>query len=230
VIVKAALHLHTNDDPEEKIGYSAFEAIDKASQAGFSVMAITCHNKVVDIQKYTKYAESKKILLIQGIELSIKHQHVVILNCNKEAEEIKSFKELRLYKKNHPEIYIFAPHPFFYLKECLKNNLIKEIDIFDGIEFNYFYHKLFNPNKKAIKIANQYHKALIGTSDIHFLEFFDKTYTLVTLENLNTANFINALRKNQLEVITKSFSILQLFKLLCKMLLIQKKNVQQEQK
>ncbi|GAI08342.1 unnamed protein product, partial [marine sediment metagenome] len=69
--LKADLHLHTSEDPEDKVRYSARQLIDYASQKGFDVLAITNHNFYTYNDYLRDYAASKGILLIPGIELSV---------------------------------------------------------------------------------------------------------------------------------------------------------------
>lgn len=227
--IKAALHLHIDLDNVEHIGYSGYQAIDKAYQEGFKAIAFTCHDTYIDVTPFQAYANKFGILVIPGIEKTINLQHVIILNCKKDSLEINSFEQLETYKNSNPNCFILAPHPYYKTRECLGKNLLKWIHLFDGIEFSYCYHKLINPNKKAIKVATKHQKTLIGTSDIHFLDYFTNTYTIVNLENeLSIENFIQALKKNQVEIITKSFSLLGLIKLIYKMLTIKKKNVLQK--
>jgi predicted metal-dependent phosphoesterase TrpH len=229
--IKAALHLHIDLDNVEHIGYSGFQAIDKAYQEGFKVLAFTCHDTYIDVSPFQEYANKYGILVIPGIEKTINHQHVIILNCQKDALEIENFEQLSNYKSSNPDCFILAPHPYYKTRECLGKNLLKWIYLFDGIEFSYCYHKLINPNIKAIKVAAENNKTLIGTSDIHFLDYFTNTYTVVNLnKELTVQNFIQSLKKNQVEIITKSFSLLGLIKLIYKMLTIKKKNVLQKQK
>lgn len=221
---KACLHLHINEDPIENIGYSAYQAIDKAFEHGFLVIAFTCHNKFIDNKKYQQYANQKGILLLSGIEATIEGKHVLIYNCTQEVESISTFNQLRQYKKKYPEILIIAAHPYHLTKECLSLKLIEHIDLFDAIEFSFFYHKLFNPNKKAIKTGKTYKKPIIATADIHFLEFFNVCYTTVEATKLEAKNIIEAIKKNRVDITSKSFSILELIRISYKMITISKKN------
>jgi predicted metal-dependent phosphoesterase TrpH len=228
---KAALHLHINLDPVDKITYSGFEAIQKAADLDFKILSFTCHDKLIDLNLFQGYAQQKGILLIPGIEKTIQKKHVLILNATKSAEKITTFIELEEYKRTHPNCFIIAPHPFFFFGNCLGPLLEKHIDLFDAIEYNYFYHKFFNPNNKAVLLSQKYQKPLIGTSDIHLLEHFDPTYTKIKIETLDIPSVFEALKKNQLEIITKSFSIFSLIKILYKMMFIgSKKNALQFQK
>jgi predicted metal-dependent phosphoesterase TrpH len=187
--VKANLHLHTKDDKDIKRGYvkniianySLFEALDKAKENDIKVLAVTCHDFVVDDKKYYDYAKNLGIFLIPGIEKTIENCHILILNTRKEAEKLKTFKDLIEYKAKHPEIFFIAPHPFFF-HQSLGNKLYKYINIFDAIEWSWFYFKFFNLNKKAKKIAEKFNLPLIATSDTHNLNLLDKNYIILDIE------------------------------------------------
>lgn len=183
MLLKTNLHLHTADDPKDKISYSIYQAIDHAQKKGFNVLALTCHKKYAYKKEYADYATTKNILLIPGIEASIEKRDVLILNCDKNIEKIKTFPELKLYKKNNPQIFIIAPHPFVpYLPpKSLGKKLLENIDLFDAIEITVFSNSLFNFNKKAVKIAEKYHKPFIATSDTHFLKGLDYGFSLIEI-------------------------------------------------
>jgi len=214
--LKTNLHFHTADDPDHKIEYSLREAIDYSASIGFSVLAITCHNYFAWTKSYAKYAEEKGILLIPGIEIGIERgkvskegYHLLILGCQKDAENIQTFDDVRKYKKKHPEIFIIAPHPFFPGSFSLKKELEKNIDIIDAIEQSWFYSKWFNKNKKAKKIAEKYKLPYISTSDTHFLDFMNRHFaTLNTKEQTQEAVF-EALRQKNFKNTTKANSLLK---------------------
>lgn len=215
--IKISLHNHIDQDPVDNISYSIYDLINEASFLGFKGLSITCHDKFIDPAPYKDFAKNKGVILISGIEKTIQGKHVLILNSSPETEEIRSFQELQEYKQNTPDCFIIAPHPYFYFSTCLGKHLNQNLDLFDAIEFNYFYNKILNPNQKAVKLAEKNQKPLIGTSDTHFLEHLNSTYTVLEINEFSLENILDSLRKNQLEIITKSFSVFQLIKLLFKM-------------
>jgi len=157
--IKSALHIHVKGDPVDKIPYDFKELIDHAHKSNFKAIAITCHNYISPISKAKKYAEKKGISIISGTEIEIQNKHIVALNPSKEILKIKSFEALRKYKLSHKKVFIIAPHPYFPALNCLHGKLEKHIDIFDAIEFNYFYTKTINFNKKALRIAKKIQQA-----------------------------------------------------------------------
>jgi predicted metal-dependent phosphoesterase TrpH len=215
--LKANLHFHSKEDPLDKINYSIFEGINAAHKHKFNVLASTCHTKNVCTDEHINYAKTKNILLIPGIEANVyekkskKRSHVVILNCNKEANNIKTFDDLRLYKKNNPDIFIIAPHPYFYGNYSLGNLLEKHIDIFDAIEISWFYTKFFNRNKKAIEIAKKYNKPLISTSDTHFLDFLNDNFIKVETDELSAEKLFSSIRNGNHKNVTSHRTLFEIF-------------------
>jgi len=208
--LKTNLHFHTADDPRHKhsIKYTFEEGVDYAASLGFDVIALTCHRTAVIKPHYKSYAASKNILFIPGIELNIderrnmRGKHLIVLNCRENIEEIKTFSELENYKKTYPEIFVLAPHPYFYGNYSLKGYLEKYIHLVDGIEHSWFYSKLFNRNKKAKDIAIKYNLPLIATSDAHFLNNMNKDYTLVDAVQKTPEAIFEALKQKKFKNIT----------------------------
>ena len=207
-MLKADFHIHTNNDPKDKfISYSNKEVIDKAFELGFEVIAITLHGKHTYDKKLADYAKKKDILLISGIEANINKKEVVILNAKKGVFKVKTFSQLRKYKKKNPNIFVLAPHPFYPKGDSLNKHFISNIDIFDGVEYSHYYCKTFNHfNEKAVKASKKYKKPLIGTSDMHFFFQFNSTYSLVNAEK-NVKSVIDAMKKGKVKVKSEHLSV-----------------------
>ena len=189
--LKANFHFHAAEDINHRISYTIKEGVDYAAYLGFDVLAVTCHGCFACASEDIEYASSKKVLLIPGIELDIydekgKRSHIVLLNCDKSSEELSTFSDIARYKKEHPEVFVLAPHPYFYGNFSLRKNLEKHIELFDAIEHSWFYSKLFNRNRKAKLMAIKHNKPLIATSDTHFLDVFDSSYTTIDVTETTT--------------------------------------------
>lgn len=202
-MLKAALHVHTKEDPRDHIGYSAKEAITKAAEQRFDVIAITCHDCVVDDEELIAYAEQQNILYIPGIEKTIEKKHVLIINANKRAEEIKTFADLAEYRWQKPNIFVIAPHPFYPgITTCLGGKLETYRHLFDAIEYSYFYTEIFNMfNKKAERYSQKYDLPLIGTSDVHLKNHFNHTWMWLDAAK-NIPSVIQALRAKKFRMHT----------------------------
>jgi len=179
--LKAQLHFHTGADPKDGyIKYSPYQAIDEAYQKGFKLLSFTHHRELVFDPAWQEYAKSKGILLIPGVEYEIYHRHIVILNADKDIHKVKTFEDLRAYKKSH-NVFVIAPHPFYAGSGGLGNYLYKYPDLWDAVEFSIFYGNYFfsQPNKKAVDFADKHRLPIVGTGDIHFLRYLEDTYSLI---------------------------------------------------
>jgi len=198
MFLKTNLHFHTALD-EEITNYSIYEGIDYAKEQNFGVLAYTPHRKFIFEQEFSNYAESKGILLIPGIEIQIGKKHIVILNCDKEAENIKSFEDVANYKKRNPNILILAPHPFVFSPKSLKSSFLENIGLFDTVEMTVFSNFIFNFNKRAEIVAKKYGKPFIATSDTHFLKDINRGYALVNVGEKTIEAVFDAVKKGDFQ-------------------------------
>lgn len=216
-MLKCQFHTHSEQDPEDKISYSEKDLISSAEKLNYDVLAITCHNKIVFNKNLRKFAEKKGILLIPGIELSIKKTHNLILNPTNEILEVKTFEDLRKYKKHHPECLIIAPHPFFPTGKSLKKNLINNIDIYDAIEYSYCYTKSKNYNDEAVALAKRWKKPIVASSDCHILKYLNLSYAEVKAKK-SISSIFKAIKQNRIKNHTQPISYFTIFKILFKMI------------
>ena len=209
--LKTNLHFHTKEDKFHHINYNALEGIDIASKLGFEILAITCHQKLIFSEDLKKYAESKNILLISGIEISISEnnrggRHLIILNCDSSAEEIKTFKDLEKYKELNPNTFIVAPHPYFPvpgLKQSLLEYTEKYLHLFDAIEHSWFYSDTINKNIEAEKLARKNDLPFIATSDTHFINYLNTDYCLVESKEKTINDVFRAIKNKSFKNITR---------------------------
>lgn len=197
---KANFHTHTNEDPRDFVNYSIYECINIASLLGFEVIALTCHDKFINKIEYTKYAENKGILLIPGIEKTIQKRHIIILGCDADIENTRTFDELHEYKKFNPEIFIIAPHPCFPGNYSLKENEIESNkNLFDAIEYSWFYTKHINYSKKGEVIAKSLGIPVIATSDTHDLQFLNSSYATVEAKEKQSSDIFESIRRGNFQ-------------------------------
>ncbi|MBT7483232.1 hypothetical protein HN680_00515 [Candidatus Peregrinibacteria bacterium] len=203
-MLKSSLHIHIQGDPKDYITHTGYDLIDRAHKLGYEVLAITCHWRVVMWSDLKKYAEERGILLIQGAEIEINNGDILILNAPPDVQFIQTFKQLAAYKKDHPEIFIIAPHPFFpSSKGCLKSQLYDHIDIFDGIEKSWFYSHSINFNRRARRLANLCDLPYIATADIHILDQIEiGGHVLINAEK-NIESVLEALRQKKFKSISR---------------------------
>src|SRR4030067_389473 len=197
--LKADLHLHTAEDPLDRIRYTARELISKAADQGFDVISITNHHRMTFNQDLLSYAQERGILLIPGIEMTIQRRHVLVLNPppHKMCSDFFSLSKLR-----RPETLIIAPHPYFPGTYSLNGYLLKHINLFDALEYCHFYSPLINFNQKAVELSRSFGFPLVGNSDAHFLSQLGTTYSLIYAEK-NLEAIFEAIRQNKVKVATR---------------------------
>lgn len=197
--LKADLHIHTAEDPLDRVRYSAKELISKAADEGFDVISITNHQILTFSPELFSYAQERKILLIPGVEVTIKRRHVLLLN----PPPVKLCSDFsHLSKVRRPETLVVAPHPYFPGTYSLNGYLLKHRKLFDALEYCHFYSPRINFNQKALEVCQFYGFPLIGNSDAHFLSQFGTTYSLIYAEK-NLESIFTAIRANRVEVITR---------------------------
>jgi predicted metal-dependent phosphoesterase TrpH len=195
--IKIDLHIHTLDDPKDAVDYSAHQLLERARLLGFRILAITLHDAVFDRQEVFADAEAMGILLIPAAEVRICGADVIILNVTgEEIAALKNFDDLRrLRSRRGTSIFTIAPHPFYVFGSSIGSRLLAEIDCFDAIEYCHFHKGLFNPNRRAKRVASRFDKPLIATSDAHRLHAFGRHYTSIpTPAELTVESVLTSLR------------------------------------
>jgi predicted metal-dependent phosphoesterase TrpH len=204
--LKIDFHLHTAEDPIHRIRYTAKELISSAAAEGYDALAITNHHCVTFDRKLSVYARERGVLLIPGIEISIRRRHVLVLNPPP-GMTVSDFATLAAIRR--PETLIIAPHPFFPNLHSLNGHLLRHLRLFDAIEYCHFYSPRINFNQTAIDVSRRYGIPLIGNSDAHFPTQLGTTYSLVHADKTLEAIF-EAIRRKRLEVVTRPLSPFQM--------------------
>src|SRR6266496_2450472 len=207
--IKIDLHIHTLDDPKDAVDYSAHQLLERARALGFRVLAITLHDAVFNRPEVFTDAEAMGILLIPAAEMRLHGADVIVLNVStEEMADLKSFDDLRrLRARRGDSIFTIAPHPFYRFGGSIGSRLFQEIDCFDAIEFCHFHIGLFNPNRRAKRVASRFGKPLIATSDAHRLHAFGRHYTSIPMPPvLSVENVLAALRNGPLRLTSPSSS------------------------
>lgn len=209
--LKTNLHFHTADDPRDYIAHSTKEGIDRAAKLRFNVLALTCHRKVAWTPEYAAYAEQRGVTLLSGIECDVgekagETRHVVLINCDKDAERIRTFRDLEQYKAEHSDIFVLAPHPYYpYIGSTI--SLLEYTDryahLFDAIEHSWFYSAHVNRNRLAEDAARRHSLPIIATSDTHFMNFLDTDYCIIDASDRTPSAIFDALRAGSYRNVTK---------------------------
>src|SRR5436190_10244259 len=101
-MVKLELHSHTPADPLDAIPYTTKELIDRAAELGYGALAVTLHERQLDVRPLESYAMERGIVLIPGIERTVEGRHVLLLNFERGAEDVQTFEDVRRLKAGQP--------------------------------------------------------------------------------------------------------------------------------
>ena len=177
-MLKVELHTHTADDPIDRIPHTTFELIDRAVALGYDALAVTLHERQLDLRHVAPYAADRGLLLIPGVERTIEGKHVLLLNFETGAEDVRTFSDLARLKSRQPGLVI-APHPFFPSSVCLRADLERHAGLFDAVERNAMFTRSVDFNRRAERWAEQNGKPVVGNCDVHRLAQLGTTYSLV---------------------------------------------------
>ena len=208
--IKIDLHIHTLDDPKDAVDFSAHQLLERARALGFRVLAITLHDAVFDRKEVFADASAMGILLIPAAEVRLLGADVIVLNVSaEEIAQLKNFDDLRkLQARRGNSIFTIAPHPFYIFGGSIGSRLFAEIDCFDAVEFCHFYIGLFNPNRRAQRVAARFGKPVIATSDAHRLHAFGRHYTsMPTPAALDVESVFAGLRSGPLRLTSPPSSV-----------------------
>jgi predicted metal-dependent phosphoesterase TrpH len=177
-MLKVELHTHSSDDPVDRIPHSTHELIDRAAALGFNALAVTLHDRQLDLRPFQDYAGERGIVLIRGIERTILGKHVLLLNFSAASERVNSFEDLARLKSEERGLVI-APHAFFPTAFCLNELMDRHAELFDAVEYNAMFTTTLNFNRRAERWARAHGKPLVGNGDVHCLAQLGTTYSLV---------------------------------------------------
>lgn len=215
-MLKIDFHTHTADDPHDLIPHSAFQLIDRAATLGYHALAITLHDRQLDVRPFAPYAQERGVALIPGVERTIRGKHVLLINFSAPVDQITSFDELESVKKRSDGLVV-APHAFYPGSNCLQGVMDEYPALFDAVEVNAFYTARINFNRSAIRWAAKAGKPLVGNGDVHRLRQLGSTYSLVEAEPDADA-ICGAVKKGNVAVQTRALSPMECARILGPML------------
>jgi predicted metal-dependent phosphoesterase TrpH len=208
--LKIDLHIHTQEDTEEQISYSAYELIDEAVSRGFDAIAITNHDMVTYSPEFKSYASERGLVLIPGVEATIEGKHVLLINMPFQDGCFNSLEDIHRQKAENN--LVIAPHPYFPAPTCLDGQLEAAPHLFDAVEHSHFYTYWIDFNRQAIRFARKHRLPLVANSDAHILEQFGLAYSLVEAEKTPDA-IIQAIKAGRVKPVSRPLPPAQLIRI-----------------
>jgi len=173
-VLKTDLHLHTSEDPVDVIAHNAYALIDRAVELGFDAIALTLHDRQIADPRLFDYARDHGLTLLPGVERTIEGRHVLLINFSHGVDQVRTFADLARLKSRGNGLVV-AAHPFFPDKSCLRSMLNLHADLFDAVEWSYFWTRGLNFNARASSWAGAHGKPVVGNSDLHDLRQLGRT-------------------------------------------------------
>jgi predicted metal-dependent phosphoesterase TrpH len=208
-VLKVDLHLHTADDPIDRLFHTSFDLVNRAAELGFDALAITLHEIQLADSRLSAHARDRGIILIPGTERTIEGYHVLMLNFpGAAAESVRTFDELARLKARTGGLVI-APHPYFPVRHCLQTKLDAHRDLFDAVEWSYFWTRAVNFNARAARWAHAHGKPLVGNSDLHDIRQIGRTYSRIDAPR-DASAICEAVRSGRVALHTEPAPVLQL--------------------
>jgi predicted metal-dependent phosphoesterase TrpH len=180
-MLKVELHTHTADDPVDTIPHTVPDLIDRAAVLGYDAIAVTLHERQLDLGRFGAYARERGIVLIPGVERTIEGRHVLLLNFRHGVTDIDTFADLARLRRREPGLVV-APHPFFPASTCLGRDLDRHAELFDAVERNAMFTTSIDFNRGGERWAARHGKPVVGNCDVHRLWQLGTTYSLVDAE------------------------------------------------
>lgn len=196
--------------------HSAVALIDRAAALGFDALAITLHERQFSNPRARDYARDRGITLIPGLERTVQGRHVLLLGFPAPAaESARTFDDVARLRVRHKGLVI-APHPYFPARSCLRGALDARADLFDAVEWSYFWTRGVNFNAPAARWARAHGKPLVGNSDLHVLRQLGRTFTLVDAPP-DAAAICDAIRAGRVTLQTEPVPVRELVDVLGRM-------------
>jgi predicted metal-dependent phosphoesterase TrpH len=219
-VLKVDLHLHTGEDPVDQILHTAIDLVERAARLGFDALALTLHDSQFADPRVSSYARERGITLIPGIERTIAGRHVLLLDFPASAaESVRTLDEVARLKARTNGLVI-APHPYFPGKSCLRGELEAHANLFDAVEWSYFWTRGVNFNARAARWARAHGKPVVGNSDLHDIRQLGRTYSLVDAAP-NAAAICDAIRHGRVTLVTEPVPVFELADVFARMVLRQ---------
>ncbi|MBF0449607.1 MAG: PHP domain-containing protein [Candidatus Magnetomorum sp.] len=213
-MLKIDFHIHTQEDPDNQISYSAYDVIDRAAYLHFDAIAITNHNLLTYGNDLETYAENKGVILFPGLEQSINHKHVLLINFSA-PESLITYSDIE--KTASDQTLVIAPHPFFPGMQSIGKEMYSLTRLFDAVELCHFYCPQLNFNREAVRFSKQYGLPMIAGSDAHVWEQFGPCYSLVNSAKNKTA-IIQAIKAGNVQPVAPALTLAKMMMIYFKIL------------
>jgi predicted metal-dependent phosphoesterase TrpH len=203
--VKIDFHIHTSFSFD---GISSpYEVVAAAISRGLDCICIADHGETRGAVEALRFASSKPLLVMPGIEVKSKEGDVLAVNIREKIPKGLSAKETILEIDRLGGMAVI-PHPFVWLhsfrgdlEKLCKENLPLAIEVFNASMPNIF-------NKKALEFAEKFNLPFTVGSDAHIVDTIGKAFLEVPGNNLSPNEILEEVKKKSGKIIKEKISSL----------------------
>ncbi len=183
-MIRVELHAHTDDDPADRIPFTARDLIVHAAALGYGAIAITLHDAAFDPSPLASFGREHGVRLLPGVERTIGAAHVLLINFPGEAAmAVRRLEDVALLKAAHPHGLVIAPHPCYPIASALgRRQLDAYAPLWDAIEVNALHVRGVDWNRAAVAWAAAHGRPLVGNGDVHRLTQLGLTWSEVDVD------------------------------------------------
>jgi len=206
--VKVDLHIHTNFSYDGI--NSPQEIVTAAISRGIDCICITDHHETRGATEALRFAFSKPILIIPGIEIRSREGDILGVNIEEKIPDGLSAIETvtRINKLGGMAV---VAHPFAWphnfkgdLRKLFKESLsfLFAIEVFNASILNF-------ANKKALRLAKELDSPFTAGSDAHGVGFVGKAFLEIPKENLSAEEILKEIKKKNVRLRKEKVGLLE---------------------
>ncbi|MFZ3077828.1 MAG: PHP domain-containing protein [Candidatus Aenigmatarchaeota archaeon] len=192
-MINADFHMHTYFSKCSNMAPK--DLIKKAISENLDVIGIVDHGSIKGGLSAKRIA-GKRIMVIPGEEISAREGEIVVFfSDGKYRGDLIEICE----RAREENAFVFAPHPFDFLRHSLGNNIYEIKNCLDAVEVFNSRCILPSANKKAEIFARKNSIPEIAGSDAHFLGEIGNVSCRVDCEK-DIGSVIEGIKKGKIEI------------------------------
>lgn len=206
--MKVDLHTHTNFSYDGI--QSPQEIVDSAISRGIDCICITDHHETRGVAEALRFAFSKPLLIIPGIEIKSREGDILGLNVKEKIPDGLSASET-VKEINRVGGMAVVAHPFAW-PHSFKGDLEKLFKENSGCSLAIEALNASIPsfaNEKALRFAKRFDLSFTAGSDAHGKSFVGKGYLDIPGENLSVGEILEEIKRKNVKLKEERVSFLE---------------------
>ena len=189
LLLKIDFHVHTYFSDDGLI--TPWQLVKQLKRRGLNGVAITDHDTVEGIPKFSRILRKHGFLVVPGVEVSSSEGHVIALNVSERIPPGLGVNETVELIHETGGVAV-AAHPTSLLKGCERSvsGIFDAIEVINASSFPFYFSVYFNR-----KLAGWFGLSQLAGSDAHYFLEVGSAYTLVKAYAKDVESVIKAIKK-----------------------------------